>query len=77
MMTWIIVSHIPEFLLWRVFNQWHKFHTLDGCIFEEVSTTHFNNDSFYEDPQIAGMERDQRKTKVDNWAAYFRSRHAL
>jgi mannose-6-phosphate isomerase-like protein (cupin superfamily) len=58
-------------------NQWHKFHTLDGCIFEEVSTTHFNNDSFYEDPQIAGMERDQRKTKVDNWAVYFRSRHAL
>jgi len=58
-------------------NQWHKFHTLDGCIFEEVSTTHFNNDSFYEDPQIANMERDQRKTKVDNWAAYFRSRHAL
>lgn len=58
-------------------NQWHKFHTLDGCIFEEVSTTHFNNDSFYEDPVIARMERDQRKTKVDNWLTYFRVQHAI
>ena len=58
-------------------NQWHKFHTLDGCIFEEVSTTHFNNDSFYEDPAIARMNRDQRKTKVDNWLSYFRVKHAL
>jgi N-acetylneuraminate synthase len=58
-------------------NQWHKFHTLDGCIFEEVSTTHFNNDSFYEDPVIARMDRDQRKTKVDNWLTYFRGKHSL
>jgi sialic acid synthase SpsE/mannose-6-phosphate isomerase-like protein (cupin superfamily) len=58
-------------------NQWHKFATLDGCIFEEVSTTHFNNDSFYEDPSIARMARDERKTKVDNWLAYFRTKHAL
>ena len=58
-------------------NQWHKFHTLDGCIFEEVSTTHFNNDSFYEDPAIARMERGERKTKVDNWLTYFRVQHAL
>jgi N-acetylneuraminate synthase len=58
-------------------NQWHKFHTLEGCIFEEVSTTHFNNDSFYEDPAIARMNRDQRKTKVDNWLSYFRVKHTL
>lgn len=58
-------------------NQWHKFATLDGCIFEEVSTTHFNNDSFYEDPSIARMAREDRKTKVDNWLAYFRNKHAL
>jgi sialic acid synthase SpsE/mannose-6-phosphate isomerase-like protein (cupin superfamily) len=56
-------------------TQWHKFHTLDGCIFEEVSTTHFNNDSFYEDPEIAKLSRDQRKTKVDNWFEYFRAKH--
>lgn len=58
-------------------NQWHKFHTLEGCIFEEVSTTHFNNDSFYEDPAISRMSRDQRKTKVDNWLSYFRVKHTL
>ena len=34
-------------------GEWHKFHTLDGCVFEEISTTHYNNDSFYEDPEIA------------------------
>ncbi len=58
-------------------NQWHKFATLDGCIFEEVSTTAFANDSFYEDPSIASMPRDDRKTKVDNWLQYFRTKHAL
>jgi N-acetylneuraminate synthase len=58
-------------------DAWHKFHTLDGAIVEEVSTTHFNNDSFYEDPEIAKKERHERKTQVDNWLAYFRSRHAL
>jgi sialic acid synthase SpsE/D-lyxose ketol-isomerase len=58
-------------------HQWHKFHTLDGCIFEEVSTTHHNNDSFYEDPLIARLDREQRKTKVDNWLTYFRVKHAL
>jgi N-acetylneuraminate synthase len=56
---------------------WHKFHTLDGAIIEEVSTTHHNDDSFYEDPEIARSERSQRKTQVDGWLAYFRSQHAL
>src|SRR5262249_44053812 len=56
---------------------WHKFHTLGGAIIEEISTTHHNNDSFYEDPVIAGMPREQRKTQVANWRAYFRSHHAL
>ena len=58
-------------------GEWHKFHTLDGCVFEEISTTHHNNDSFYEDPEIARLDRSHRKTKVDNWLAYFRARHAL
>ncbi len=56
-------------------NEWHKFHTLDGCIFEEISTTHHNNDSFYEDPSIARLERAERKTAVDSWLTYFRARH--
>ncbi len=48
-------------------KQWHKFHTLDGSIFEEVSTTHYNNDSFYEDAAIEALPRENRKTKVANW----------
>ena len=46
---------------------WHKFHTLDGAIFEEISTTHFNNDSFYEDEKIASLSRAERKTVIPNW----------
>jgi len=46
---------------------WHKFHTLDGCIFEEVSTTHYNDDSFYEDKAIAKLPREKRKTQIASW----------
>jgi len=49
-------------------EKWHKFHTLDGAIFEEVSTTHLLNDSYYEDPNIAKLKLDDRKTNVDSWA---------
>ena len=48
-------------------EQWHKFHTLDGAIIEEVSTTHYNDDSYYEDEKIARLPREKRKTKVTNW----------
>lgn len=48
-------------------KQWHKFHTLDGAIFEEVSTTHFDDDSFYEDERIARIPREKRKTTIANW----------
>ena len=48
---------------------WHKFHTLDGAIFEEISTTHINDDSFYEDERIARIAREERKTKLPNWEA--------
>jgi quercetin dioxygenase-like cupin family protein len=67
----------PGDTFWVQPDSWHKFHTLGGAIVEEVSTTHYNNDSFYEDPEIAGMPREQRKTKVDNWRNYFQSKHAL
>ncbi|GJL81747.1 MAG: hypothetical protein DHS20C01_13810 [marine bacterium B5-7] len=43
---------------------WHKFHTLDGAIVEEVSTTHYKNDSFYEDEQIARLNLEERKTRI-------------
>ena len=48
-------------------GEWHKFHTLDGAIFEEVSTTHFDNDSFYEDDRIERLPRKARKTVISNW----------
>jgi sialic acid synthase SpsE/mannose-6-phosphate isomerase-like protein (cupin superfamily) len=48
-------------------GEWHKFHTLRGAIFEEISTTHFNDDSFYEDERIARLSRGARKTVLPNW----------
>lgn len=56
-------------------NSWHKFHTLDGAIFEEVSSTHYNDDSYYEDPNICKMSREERKTNVDNWRSYLTFNH--
>lgn len=50
-------------------GKWHKFHTLDGAIFEEVSTTHVNSDSFYNDEKIASLTREERKTQLPNWEA--------
>jgi sialic acid synthase SpsE/mannose-6-phosphate isomerase-like protein (cupin superfamily) len=50
-------------------DTWHKFHTLDGAIFEEISTTHYNDDSFYDDERISELTRDMRKTIVENWGA--------
>jgi D-lyxose ketol-isomerase len=50
-------------------GRWHKFHSLDGAVFEEVSTTHLNDDSFYEDEQIALRPRESRKTELPNWEA--------
>lgn len=53
-------------------NQWHKFHTLDGAIMEEISTTHYNNDSIYEDELITQLPRKERKTIISNWEAAIR-----
>jgi sialic acid synthase SpsE/mannose-6-phosphate isomerase-like protein (cupin superfamily) len=49
---------------------WHSFKSKDGCIFEEISTTHFNDDSFYKDKSINQMARSSRKTVVDHWGRY-------
>jgi N-acetylneuraminate synthase len=47
-------------------GEWHKFQTANGVIFEEISTTHFNNDSFYEDKFISRLRREERKTVIEN-----------
>ena len=31
---------------------WHSFWTETGCVFEEISTTHYNDDSYYKDKVI-------------------------
>lgn len=46
---------------------WHSFATHNGLIFEEISTTHYRNDSFYEDDRIAALDPMQRKTILENW----------
>ncbi|MDJ0847523.1 MAG: N-acetylneuraminate synthase family protein [Myxococcota bacterium] len=49
---------------------WHEFWTDTGAIVEEVSTTHFNDDSFYADKRINKLPRSARKTVVDNWGRF-------
>ena len=49
---------------------WHSFSTNTGCVVEEISTTHYNNDSIYKDQKINQMERSNRKTKVDHWGRW-------
>jgi len=48
----------------------HSFSSEDGCIVEEVSTTHFKNDSYYQDFNINKLETNERKTKVDHWGRF-------
>jgi len=43
----------------------HAFTTNTGCIIEEVSSTHYKDDSFYIDPDI--MENKNRKTLITHW----------
>lgn len=48
-------------------NEKHSFASQKGAIFEEVSTTHVLNDSFYEDPKISKLDPMQRKTYLRKW----------
>ena len=49
---------------------WHRFWSDTGCVFEEVSTTHYNNDSVYNDRVINNMELADRKTRLNNWGRF-------
>jgi N-acetylneuraminate synthase len=49
-------------------NSWHEFQAgKEGCIFDEISTTSFRDDSFYRDKKIKLLNRDDRKTYVNQW----------
>jgi len=43
----------------------HAFTSKTGAIFEEISSTHFKDDSFYTDPKIS--ENKERKTFLTHW----------
>lgn len=45
----------------------HSFTSAKGAIFEEVSTTHIMNDSYYEDPKIRSLDPIERKTILKKW----------
>lgn len=46
-------------------NNWHAFSSPEGCIFEEISTTHYVDDSYYEDVKISLLDPISRKTYID------------
>lgn len=43
----------------------HDFSTVEGVVFEEISSTHYKDDSFYDDESIMG--NPHRKTAVTHW----------
>lgn len=45
----------------------HAFSSINGAIIEEVSSTHFRNDSFYTDPVISEQDPMQRKTVIESF----------
>ncbi len=46
-------------------NVKHSFQTEEGVIFEEISSTHYLDDSYYTDREI--MRNKQRKTQLTHW----------
>lgn len=49
---------------------WHSFGTDTGVVVEEISTTHYDDDSHYKDKAINRMKRSERKTIVDHWGRF-------
>jgi len=45
----------------------HSFTTINGAVFEEISTRHYSDDSFYDDKKISRLDPMERKTKLDSW----------
>jgi len=48
----------------------HSFASKNGCIIEEISTTHYPNDSVYENPEINKLKLSDRKFVVENLNKY-------
>lgn len=45
-------------------GQSHSFSSVNGAVFEELSTTYVNNDSVYANEEIRNSTYDQRKTSI-------------
>ena len=63
----IIHKMSPDDLILIERGAWHSFTTSGGAIFEEVSTTHVYDDSYYEDERISKLDPMQRKTTMESW----------
>lgn len=48
-------------------NTPHAFSSKGGAIFEEISTTHIKEDSYYDDPTIVKTDLMERKTIIKEW----------
>jgi len=46
---------------------WHSFTSKKGAIIEEISTTHYSGDSYYEDETIKKLDPITRKTILTDW----------
>ena len=46
----------------------HIFSTKNGCVLEEISSTHITDDSFYTDPEIG--KNKNRKTFINSWVEF-------
>lgn len=45
----------------------HSFTSSEGCVFEEISTTHARGDSYYDDEAIQALDPMERKTILTDW----------
>ena len=43
----------------------HSFSSVNGCVVEEISTTHIPGDSIYEDPNINKLKLEDRKISLE------------
>ena len=57
----------PGDILTILRGQKHAFTSKTGAVFEEISTTHVLNDSYYDDTAITRLDLMERKTKVYKW----------
>lgn len=60
----------PGDTLWVPRGILHGFDTETGAIFEEISTHSDREDSFYNDPVIAAIPPESRKTRLHNWGRH-------